>query len=282
MVERLKQAIEKARQARNNGGSAAARQPDAGRPAEPAIQRLGEDTAWEALPLTEIAAAVLQRNRIVTDGKSDSAHIQFDILRTRLLKICREKNWRRIGVTSATSGCGKTFVTLNLAFSLARNAALRCVVVDADLRRPGVARALNLRTQPVSAFLSGAAAMEAVAQRVRPNLALLCGTPTPHSAELIQNPHTAVALDTLQRMLKPDIMLIDLPPVFVGDDVLSVAGLLDGVILVAAAGHSTARDIEEAERMIGDATVLLGVVLNKVETTDVATYDYGHEYAGDD
>lgn len=278
MVERLRQAIEKARHERESGDSAAAHPPEVAKPADSAIRRRGEDAAWEALPLAEIAADALRHSRIVTDGKSDSAHIQFDILRTRLLKICREKDWRRIGITSATVGCGKTFVTLNLAFSLARNAALRCVVVDADLRRPGIARALNLSAPPpVSAFLTGAAAMEAVARRVRPNLALLCGTPTPHSAELIQNPHTAVALDALQRALEPDVMLIDLPPVFVGDDVLSLAGLLDAVILVASAGHSTARDIEEAERIIGDSTALLGVVLNKVEVADVEAYEYASD-----
>jgi protein-tyrosine kinase len=214
---------------------------------------------------------------VVTAAKTDLAHVPFDIMRTRILKICREKGWRRIGVTSATKHCGKTFVSVNLAFSMVRNPEIRCMLIDFDLRRPSLQRLLRLL--PTTTFehhLRGDARAIDVLLRVRPNLAVACSAPTAHSSELIQSPRTLDALAQMQTEFAPDVMIFDMPPALAGDDVLSTLGAMDALLVVAAAGTTTAQDIRDAEQMFSGAAGFLGVVLNKVDPADAETlaYDY--------
>jgi Mrp family chromosome partitioning ATPase len=291
MVERLKEAIERARRERESR-SADVREtpaPPVAAPDPRAVARAVRPAAlWDDLPETEISAETLRRARIVTGDKSDPASTVFDMTRTRILKTCQQNGWRRIGFTSPSKHCGKSFVTLNLAFSFARNPALRCVVMDLDLQQPSINRALRggagkgaaaLRHDEggdVVKLLTGDASVRDVARKLRPNLALLGAEPTRNSAEILHNRETAAALDAVQAALEPDIMLVDLPPIFAGDDVLSVCGALDALAIVASAQHTTAREVLDAERIFSGYTAFLGVVLNKVEPGDAERYDYGY------
>lgn len=269
MVERLKQAIEKARRER----AAIGEQPAAAA----AVQPARSSGAWAALPLIETPQDVLTRARVVTDSKSDLAHLPFDVMRTRILKACRENGWRRIGVTSSSKSCGKTFVSTNLAFSMVRNPDIRCVLLDFDLRRPALRSLLALEpAATLDAVMRGEAGLANVVVRVRQNLAIACSAPMAHGAELIQSPRTAEALARLQTDYAPDVMIFDMPPILAGDDVLSTLGLIDALILVAAAGSTTAHDIREAEQLFGGAVPFLGVVLNKVDPADAETPAYGY------
>lgn len=288
MVERLREAIERARRERENHADAAREAPSVSvaTPARSARSPDRPTSLWDALPTAEIADGTLRRARIVTADKSDPASAVFDVIRTRILKTCQQNGWRRIGFTSPTKSCGKSFVTLNLAFSFARNPELRCVVVDLDLHRPTIAASLfgaqgkDMEADVVK-FLTGRAGIADVARKLRPNLVVLGAAPANNSAEILHNPGTLAALDALQEALEPDIMLIDLPPVFVGDDVLSICGALDAMALVASAQHTTARDVLDAERMFNGYTAFLGVLLNKVEPGDTESYDYSYGYAAD-
>lgn len=270
MVERLKSAIEKARvsRARAIETRPAAAAPSAGAP----------ETGWSSLPEVSIRPERLQRERVVAFGKSDRSHVVFDVLRTRLLKVCRTNGLRRIGITAPTKGCGKSTVALNLAFSLARQAAPRTLLVDLDLRKPHVAPRLGVREpHPLPSFLAGQAPLEACFRRVGDALALGLNTETAaDSAELIQSDSAARALAGAQEALAPGLTLYDLPPVFVSDDVLAALGLLDGVLLVAAAGRTRSREIEESERLLADNTTFLGVVLNKCEEQQADVYAEGY------
>ena len=69
------------------------------------------------------------------------------------------------------------------------------------------------------------------------------------------------------------VIFFDLPPVLVADDVISFLPQLDCLLLVAAAGQSTAAEITGAERLLGD-TEVLGIILNKSEEGGEASYYY--------
>ena len=101
---------------------------------------------WGALDEFTLDVAHLTRTRGVSYQKNDPAHVVFDVLRTRLLKVCKDNSWSRIAITSPTRGCGKTFVAANLAFSLARQAECRTVLIDMDLRLPELASTLGPTT----------------------------------------------------------------------------------------------------------------------------------------
>lgn len=72
-------------------------------------------------------------------------------------------------------------------------------------------------------------------------------------------------LNSLQETLNPDVMLYDLPPTLACDDVLAFLPRVDGVLLVAGGGITSAEDVRRCERLFEGQAPLLGVILNKTE-----------------
>lgn len=277
MVERLKAAIEKARQEREARGSAA---PQADGPSpSPAVPAPRENPAWAMLPEFNVDPAQLERERVVSYSR-DRAHVPFDLLRTRLTAVCRDRGWTRIGVSSPTKGCGKSVVSTNLAFSVARQHDSRALLVDLDLRSPRIAHILGFGEGPSTAdFLKGSVPVEKVFRRFGNNLAVCANTrPEPNAAELMHSVATVRALDDARRQLDPGLVIYDLPPMLVVDDTVGFLPNLDAILLVAAAGATRARQITECEQLIGESTAFLGVVLNKAE--DLPADEEGYEYYG--
>lgn len=272
MVERLKHAIEKAR---NQRGQTEPKRRVPARAAAPEPPRAG--SSWDELRELDIDLEKLRESRVVTHDKSHPAHIAFDLLRTRLLKVFKDNGWRSVAITSPTKGCGKTLVSANLAFSLARQPDLRTVVMDLDLRAPNLARTLRCRNAPQMAwFLSGRDPVESAMQRVGHNLALgLNSERVNNSSEMIQDEKAAAALAMIEERLEPDVIIYDLPPMLVSDDALAFIPYADCVLLIAAAGQTTAHQIEECERQFSGQTNFLGVLLNKAEApASVDKYEY--------
>jgi Mrp family chromosome partitioning ATPase len=96
----------------------------------------------------------------------------------------------------------------------------------------------------------------------------------PYAAELLQDPTTAQALNRLDATLEPDVVLFDLPPALVNDDVLAMRPHFDALLLVAGGGITSADEIKETERRLGKDVPLLGVVLNKAEGSEASEYAY--------
>ncbi len=277
MVERLKNAIEKARERRN-----ALAETDAAAGARPpAAAGLTDRAAWDALPLRTLDATHLLRRRVVNHERSASVNPPFDLLRTRLLKVCAENGWRNIGVTSPTKGCGKTMLTANLAFSLARTAATYTIVLDFDLRFPQLAATLGLAVEGTCAeMLQGVRSHDSVLVRVSDRLAFgLNASPVVGAAELLQAAAAREALRRMNAALSPTIVLYDLPPMLGGDDTIGFMDQLDAVLLVAAAGETTAAQIEECDQLLGNSAPLIGVVLNKCEAEGPEGYPYDYTAA---
>lgn len=276
MVERLKQAIEKARAERDDP-VAAERPAGSSRRADKPAAPNSVDATWEALQEISLDPARITESRIVTHDKSHSAHVAFDLLRTRLLKVFRDNNWRSVAITSPTKACGKTVVAANLAMSLARLNDVRTVLVDMDLRLPGLAKAFRWRDAPQLAwYLNGRSPLENTLVRVGENLALGLNSERVHdSTEVIQDDRAERAFSTIKERLAPDVIIYDLPPMLVSDDSLAFLPHTDCVLLVAAAGQTTAQQIEECERQFSGQTNFLGVLLNKTESSGESyQYDY--------
>jgi Mrp family chromosome partitioning ATPase len=296
VVERLKAAIEKAQKQREAaladgagpvpgpapfGGPAPAHGPAAPhgpavapRPAPPA-------DAWSALPAFEPRAEVLRRHRIVTFDKSDPSYVAFDVMRTRLGKVFRDNGWTKLGVVSPTKGCGKSTIAANLAFSLTRAPERRAALIDLDLRQPHLHQTLGFTDRPrIGAFLRGEQALSETFVRVGSNLAIAFNaTGERESAELLQSPTCAAAIAEIERTLAPDMLIVDLPPMLSCDDAVGLLPSLDAVMVVAAAGQTRAREIEECERLIGENARFLGVVLNKHDPDPRELYLYDYDSA---
>jgi Mrp family chromosome partitioning ATPase len=276
VVERLRTAIEKARRLRQQ------RQPDGGAPAaEAELRRLPvAEAAWAALAGTQPDEARLEAGRVVSSRKTDPAHVAFDVLRTRLLRVCRDRGWTRIAITSPTKACGKSTVCANLAFSLARNADTRTILLDLDLRLPQLSRLFGVAPRGgVAGFLQGRTPPEGYLLRVGANLAVgLNVERVADSAELIHSPQAAAALGAMIDRYRPEIVLYDLPPMLVSDDVIGLLPQVDAVLLVVAAGQSTAADVRACETLLSDAANFIGVVLNKCSDDPRDSYSDDYQY----
>lgn len=292
-MERIQTAISKAREARRSQG-------DHGEPASlrdplplvppsaaalaaslaPPLASDAADAAWAGLTEFQPKAGHLERSRVIAQAGGPAA-APFDGLRTRLLYMMRDKGWKRIAVTSPGPGCGKSTVALNLALSLSRLADLRTVLIDVDMRRPALARLLGV-TAPlqVANSLAGKAKLEENLLRIGPNLVV--GTnarPGTHTAELLHSPVAAEALDRLEKLLRPDVMIFDLPPMQVSDDTMAALALVDCALVIAGAEKTTVTEIDRCERDVASRTNVAGVILNKaryLEKGDAYGYGYGY------
>jgi Mrp family chromosome partitioning ATPase len=229
------------------------------------VPRSARDAIWTDLPAAGLDREHLAANRIVTAGRSDPAHGAFDLMRTRMLHEMRRNGWTSVAITSPTRGAGKTVVALNLAFSLANCEDCRTVLLDLDLRCPGVADHLGVDNAPaLEGFLQGRLEVEKAFRRYRPNLAIAAnGQPVRLSAELLQSARAASAFRDLRRKLVPDVVICDLPPVLGNDDVVAFLPNTDATILVVEAGQNTAEEVDACERELSHHTNILGIVLNK-------------------
>lgn len=232
---------------------------------------------WESLSATTLpAAAELAEAGIFITASDHPAAIAFDILRTRLLHGLAEKDWHRIGVTSPTHGCGKSFVVTNLALSLARRPSSRIVLIDLDLRHPEIARLLRIEEdRALGEFLSGEQPLESNFRRYGKTLALgLNATPVERASETLHDPATFNALADVIDQLDPEVVLYDLPPVLVSDDVLAMAPNVDAVLLVTDGTRSSPDEIRAAEKMLEGRIPLMGVVLNRAQDFSAGRYRY--------
>lgn len=282
-MEKIQSAIAKARAIRA-GGPDASPNPIAGMPgAAPMPQRspvmtntAQVEAAWSALPTFSPNAAQMARHRIVAFEGGREA-VTFDVMRTRLLQQMRANNWRRLAITSPGAGCGKSMIALNLGFSLARQADLRTVVAELDLRRPSLAKTLAIREPHSFAHvLEGASRFEDNALRYGQNLAFATNQSAfRNPAELMHSPNVAPVLADIEVRYDPSLIIFDLPPLLVSDDAMAFVSHVDCVLLVAAAESSTIKEIDICERDLASQTNVLGVVLNKCRYTD-SSYGYGY------
>lgn len=234
---------------------------------------------WESLNAVTLNGDILAGNGLFTNPDESVAGPAFDILRTRIAQAMTEKGWRRIGITSPTHGCGKSFTAANLALSLARRPGSRVVLIDLDLRSPSLHGLLGLTpTGDLRDFIDGSQPMESLFVRVGRSLALgLNGAIVPDASDLLQAPDTILALEALDTQLDPDIVVMDLPPVLVGDDVIGMADKLDAVLIVADATRTTTRDIRACEALLEGRIPVMGVVLNRAQDTGIARLRYGKD-----
>jgi capsular exopolysaccharide synthesis family protein len=181
-------------------------------------------------------------------------------------------------VTSAVPNDGKSITAANLAITLAMGGS-RVLLVDTDLRKGTLHKRFNLQvdTGLSEALIQKTDWHPAVKDTNVPNLRLLpCGATTQNSSELFIGP---VMEKFMQEANKEyDYVLFDTAPVMVADDVTSLAPLVDGVIFVIRAEHTSARVARAALEMLYQRkSHVLGLVFNSVRATS-GDYYYYHRY----
>jgi Mrp family chromosome partitioning ATPase len=257
--------------------------PDKGARAAPAELPATVRDVWNDIRSFRVDQGTLDANLVITAARTDPAHAAFDVLRTRLIHAMRENGWTRVGITSPRQGCGKSFVAANLAITLSRYDALRVVLMDMDLRRPTLDDVLGVPDAPAMGdFLRGLTPPADFLRRPGQNLLNIGqtlavgfnGRTEAYAAELFQSPATGAALDRMMRETRADLVLYDMPPALALDDVIAFRPYFDCVLIVAGGGKSTAREMKETVRRIGDDRPVVGVILNQGQGEGADDYIY--------
>jgi polysaccharide biosynthesis transport protein len=205
----------------------------------------------------------------------------FRALRTSLLLSQAEQPPQVILVTSALPREGKTTAAVNLAVTLAQLGD-RTLVMDADLRKPGIRRALNLtagKEAGLSSYLAGVCSLDEITipHPAISNLTALTTGPVPPSpADLLSSHRMSDGILELRRRFK--FIVIDSPPIMAATDAVILSALTDGVLLVVRSGTTPKEAFTRARDLLAAVKCrLLGVVLNAVDSS-APDYYYSYRY----
>lgn len=206
------------------------------------------------------------RQRLVHGFDSRNASSRsFNLIRSKLVALQRERGWRMIGIVSATPNVGKSFVAANIAAAMSRDPRFQTYLLDLDLRRGTIRDVFGIETDrslveyfedPSSEMLPGFVP-EGQELIIVPSTA--SGV---HSAELLAGERATSLFRAMRSSNERNYFVCDLPPVFANDDASIVMESLDGYVIVAQDAKTTQREIEAAAEMLG-LERLAGVVLNK-------------------
>jgi protein-tyrosine kinase len=283
-MERIERALELARQQRNrtadislavaNSGPA----PDFAGEAR-VVAELSTAATGDAPTLNpELAQQVelpneprLRELRVVLPRQNDPAAQSYKMLRAQVLQRARQHGMRAIGIVSAVQGEGRTLTAINLALSLAAEPNQSVILVDFDLHQPAIARALDLPAAPgVETHFTDGAPIETLWRRFTglPRFTLLpAGAPLPASSEWLAGDAARSLMTTLRGAAGNPLILVDLPPALLFDDVLAAAPLLDGVIVVVAEGRTRREDLARVFELLR-STPVVGTVLNESDDAE--------------
>jgi protein-tyrosine kinase len=227
----------------------------------------------DALNDVQLDPRHLEANRIVAhDGGSPHGRY-FDMLRTQVLQEFDKNGWQFLAVTSPTAGCGKSVTSSNLALSIARLPERSVLLVDLDLQKPKVSDYLGLKTkQGLLSVLDGRATLSDVAVRAsigRTNMLVIPGEVCKSGAsEWMASQTMSSLLHGIKTEFRSRIVIFDMPPVLVGDDVLSILPQMDATLFVAAVGSTSIAQIKECKKHLKGTPVVRMVVNKATEPTD--------------
>jgi len=205
----------------------------------------------------------------------------FRALRTALLLSQADHPPQVILVTSALPREGKTTAAANLAVTLAQLGD-RTLLIDADLRKPGVGRLLNLtdgKYAGLSSYLAGVSSLDLVTvpHPAIPNLAAIpTGPLPPNPADLLSSHKLADAVAELRTKFK--FIVIDSPPIMAATDAVILSVQADGVLLVVRSGETPKEAFTRTRDLLTSVKCrMLGVVLNAVDSS-APDYYYSYRY----
>ena len=206
---------------------------------------------------------------------------QYRAMRLRLESRPAERRVQIVAVTSAGPGEGKTTTAINLAGALAQSRGSRVLLVDADLRRPGVARQLGLADPRgvglAEALLDEERSLESVVLRRLPmNLGIVtAGKPPAQPYEALQSPRLGTLFEEARRLF--DYVIVDTPPLIPVPDCRLITRRVDGILMVVAADRTPRKMLEEGLGLI-DPDKALGLVLNGERRRASGYYKYYRLY----
>lgn len=208
--------------------------------------------------------------RLIDDSTPFAITEAFRALYSKITYLPIDDKCRKIALTSAFSGEGKTYISINLAITLAKSSENKKVLlVDADMRKPRVARILSKYCDDpaisgLSEYLAGIDETPNIVETDIPNLSILySGKESSNPIGLINSKRMAEFLENCSESY--DYIILDTPPVTVVSDAVLLSDKVNGYVMAARADYSNVNALSEAiETVKNVGGEVFGVVLSSV------------------
>ena len=247
---------------------------------DPRVERMALNREFglgtvESIARLPLDLAELQDRRVISMHDVRPAGHAYRMLRTQVLQRARSHGLTTLGVVSAVNGEGKTLTAINLALSLAAEPNQTVVLLDLDLRRPAIARTLGLGCERgLESWFGGDEAIKNICygiEGVERLYVLPTLKPVSGSSEILAGMATRKLFNELKGRDAGRLLLVDLPPVLLSDDALTIAPLLDGVVLVVNERRTRRDDVVRAVELLAN-TRIVGTVLNRSSQSESRAY----------
>ncbi|KAF3300158.1 MULTISPECIES: CpsD/CapB family tyrosine-protein kinase [Lactobacillales] len=214
---------------------------------------------------------VTQPNDVISES--------FRQIRTNIQFSMVDRDFKSIMFTSSGGWEGKSTVTANTAAVMAQQ-GLRVLLVDADLRKPTVAKTFNINTTVgLTSLLTDRDAniMDTVNYVADANIYILAAGPIPpNPSELLGSNRMAELIGELEEMF--DLVIFDTPPILAVTDAQVVATRVDGVIVVVRSGIANKNEVRKTKDLLDVVNAnVIGAVYNGEDANKLG-YGYGYGY----
>jgi protein-tyrosine kinase len=230
--------------------------------------------------------AIKVRGFVTPDGEQSQIGQEFRLIKRPLLINAfgrgapATKNGKRVMVTSAFPGEGKSFCAINLAISIAAEKDFKVILVDADVARPSIPRELGFESQGGLMDLlidPNKNVVDYVTPTNIKNLSILsAGKRHQQATEFLASASMTKLLDDLSRSYPDSILIFDSPPLLVTTESQVLASYMGQIVLVVEAGRTPRETVNEALTSI-ESNDIIGLVLNKSQNISAGS---GYQYVG--
>lgn len=233
---------------------------------------------YTSVPILGEVCESRRKETLVVNGSSSIAEL-FRLIRSNLQFILNERDDKVILVTSTVSGEGKTFVSVNLAGTLAL-LGKKVLLVGMDIRKPQLANYLHLQSEPgLTQYLSSDSYTLKDIIRVAPAMknmdVIVAGPVPPNPAELLASSKLDNMFDELKEAY--DYIIVDSAPVGMVSDTFVLDRVANATVYVCRANYSSLKDIEFLNHAYADKRLKkMSLVVNGTVARNGYGYGYGH------
>jgi protein-tyrosine kinase len=230
--------------------------------------------------------AIKVRGFVTPEGEQSQIGQEFRLIKRPLLINAfgrgapAAKNGKRVMVTSAFPGEGKSFCAINLAISIAAEKDFKVILIDADVARPSIPRELGFESQGGLMDLlidPNKSVIDFVMPTNVKNLSILsAGKRHKQATEFLASASMTKLLDDLSRSYSDSILIFDSPPLLVTTESQVLASYMGQIVLVVEAGRTPRETVNEALTTI-ESNDIIGLVLNKSQNISAGS---GYQYVG--